>query len=757
MALAPATLSDSRPASHEAAIPIIEVASNLGLQVTRRPDGGAWIPCPDTTHKNDGERPRCGLDPERNIFHCLKCDAKGDVVGLVKLVLECSAKDAFSWLRSHGFQADRPQGALAADPLMQLASVRGLSVESLKAMGCQVKADKGLVGFPMREEGRVIGWRYRRADGRPCAGGSKAMTVKGSKNGLMGVWPLPQEGIVLLTEGEMDGAAALSAGWPAVIATPGATPGKAVLEILQRLLAGRVVVLAPDADEAGEGWRDQLGATLRAAGATVRFIPPLPGMDLDKRLRGAADPKEELARLVAQAIELPPAKAKKSGQGAAPEGQAGEESADYCPMFDENGKPVPLGVAREIRARRPALVCVSGELWRFGGAAYELVDPSEIDADAIGLIHGKARRSILGDILHLLKVEAFAKPDFFIKSQGRFIQVQNGALDTATLELMPHSPDYRARNLLPMAYDPKADCPRFRLALEEWLPGDPLARQALVEWMGLALVPDTSFEKLLFLIGEGANGKGRYIRCLENLLGPANVAGLPLTSLRSDRTFMTAGLDGKLLNICPESELSGELDEGWLKSLISGDTVTVERKGRDPFQMRPVARFVVQSNNPPRLADRSEGIWRRLLIVRFSRTFTESERDPELDDKLAAELPGILNLALAGLHRLAARGRFEISPAMQAELDAYRVECNPLASWREERVETAEPDLTGRTPSLACAEAYTDYRDWCRDNGHAALSRGKFVRDLKRLGLNQSVVRDNAGRNVKAFTGVRLS
>lgn len=177
---------------------------------------------------------------------------------------------------------ERPAGGWP-DSLHELADRRGWSVEALRQLGAVAKGDE--VHFPMRDaSGAVVGWRRRRGDCKPFSCGKKALTIKGGKNGIMASWPIPPDGSILVTEGEADTTAALSAGFPVVVGTPGAQPGRAVVEALQRLLAGRDVILAPDPDAAGDTWRDYIGAALTRAGCAVRFIPPLPGEDLDKRL-----------------------------------------------------------------------------------------------------------------------------------------------------------------------------------------------------------------------------------------------------------------------------------------------------------------------------------------------------------------------------------------------------------------------------------------------------------------------------------------
>jgi 5S rRNA maturation endonuclease (ribonuclease M5) len=191
-------------------------------------------------------------------------------------------------------------------PLHQLAAIRGWEVEALQALGASDGKKGREVQFPMRDAvGKIIGHRRRRADNNRFRSGTKAMTVKGSRNGLIMPWPFPVEGSVLVVEGEADACAALSAGWKAAIATPSAQPGVRVIESIQKVLAGRAVVLAPDPDGAGEHWRDKIGSALHSAQCTVRVIIPLPDQDLDKRLSRLPDAEREawLKKQVEEAVE----------------------------------------------------------------------------------------------------------------------------------------------------------------------------------------------------------------------------------------------------------------------------------------------------------------------------------------------------------------------------------------------------------------------------------------------------------------------
>lgn len=192
----------------------------------------------------------------------------------------------------------------AADSLTQWATIRRLDPTVLLALG--VRSKNGELHFPMRDaDGTETGFKRRKADNTLFPKNSrKTLTNKGGKNGLFYCTPFPTTDEVLACEGEADTAAALSAGHKAVVGTPGATPGKAVLELLARLLAGRDVVLGPDPDRAAQKWLKDVGRVLKKAKCCVRVILPdvEGGRDLDKRLRDEPDRAAALKRLMEGAV-----------------------------------------------------------------------------------------------------------------------------------------------------------------------------------------------------------------------------------------------------------------------------------------------------------------------------------------------------------------------------------------------------------------------------------------------------------------------
>lgn len=127
------------------------------------------------------------------------------------------------------------------------------------------------------------------------------------------------------------------------------------------------------------------------------------------------------------------------------------------------------------------------------------------------------------------------------------------------------------------------------------------------------------------------------------MLGPDNVSNVALESF-GNRFHLTATL-GKLANIAAEIGQVHRTDEGVLKAFVSRDPMFFDRKGIPGIHEVPTARLVFAINNRPRFADRTMGIWRRVVIIPFRYQVPKDKIDRKLAKKLKQELPGILTWA----------------------------------------------------------------------------------------------------------------
>lgn len=315
---------------------------------------------------------------------------------------------------------------------------------------------------------------------------------------------------------------------------------------------------------------------------------------------------------------------------------------------------------------------------------------------------------------------------------GNVLNLRNGTLDLDTLILRDHDRADILTYTLPYEYDYYATCPRFRKFIDEVLvkedgktPDLDLA-SVTQELLGYSLTKDTNQEAMVWLAGEGGNGKTVMITILSKLLGPLAV-GMNFQTIGMAGNYDLAELPGKRIVFSTESERGGNMAEGYIKRIVSGETINARPIYGSPFFFQSTAKIWWAMNDKPTVRDTSNALYRRLKLIPFYRVFRDSEKDIHLISKLSEELPGILNWALEGLLRLRRQGQFTAAAAMTTAKDEFRYESNPIAQWLRERTEAG-----GTTVATS---AYENYSRWCTRSNNKELTSNAFGRELTRLNI----------------------
>jgi P4 family phage/plasmid primase-like protien len=349
-----------------------------------------------------------------------------------------------------------------------------------------------------------------------------------------------------------------------------------------------------------------------------------------------------------------------------------------------------------------------------------------------------------------------------IQTLNQWDNVKQGAITTLSMrngllvfhqdgqaELIPHTPDYFTFVRLPYDYDPQAKCDLWPAFLE-----DVMLKRAdyilfLQQWCGYLLRPDLRLQKFLLLVGEGANGKTVFSEVIQALVGVENCSQVPIS--RFSNPFALIATLGKMLNVTTEGVgLIEEEAETTLKSFTSGDRMTFERKFRDPIFDVPTAKVMVCTNDLPRFNDKSQAIWRRILLVPFDKVVTEDKQIDTLADELKKELPGILNWALEGLRNLNAAGRFTTSSNSSELIEQYRQDANPTRAFLLENY-----TITNNGEYICCEALYKEYVNWCKDRNYHPLGERMFGKEVRRVFSNVKSKRPGSGNaRARVYEGI---
>jgi putative DNA primase/helicase len=341
------------------------------------------------------------------------------------------------------------------------------------------------------------------------------------------------------------------------------------------------------------------------------------------------------------------------------------------------------------------------------------------------------------------------------RENGQIVAVRNGLLNVVSRQLHSHTPYYFNQTAVPFDYDSDAADPvQWLEFLADLWPQEPEAIDVLAEWFGYVVSGRTDLHKILLMVGPTRGGKGAIARVLTALVGRKNVAGPTLATLGSGNTFALMPLIGKPLAIIADARFSGKGAGNVVERLlaISGeDAITVDRKYNDHWTGRIPSRLHIISNELPKLGDASSAIVGRFVVLMLTRSWLGKE-DHDLEPRLQAELPAILNWSLDGLKRLTSNdGRFTRVPAADDAIVQMRDLASPVGAFVREKCEIG-PHL-----QVAVDALYSSYKNWCELNEHRKDSMQVFGRNLHAVapGIRKVRSRDGDARH-NIYTGIGL-
>ena len=333
------------------------------------------------------------------------------------------------------------------------------------------------------------------------------------------------------------------------------------------------------------------------------------------------------------------------------------------------------------------------------------------------------------------------------------VSMSNGLLHVPTRTLYSHTPNFFTHHSLPFGFDPHAPEPSRWLAfLDELWEDDPSSIGALQEVFGYVLGGDTRQQKIFLFVGPRRSGKGTIGRVLTGLLGPHNVAAPTLAGLATN--FGLQPLIGKPLGLISDARLSGQADGQVvverLLSVSGEDSLTIDRKYREPWTGRIPARFVILTNELPRLSDSSGALASRFVLFVLTRSFLGRE-DPALTDKLLAEAPGIFSWALEGLDRLNERGFFEPPESGKEAVRQLEDLSSPVSAFVRESCEV------GSDQSVPVDALWDAWKRWSDDDNRHPGTKAVFGRNLNAAvpTIRKSRPREGADRS-HVYLGIGL-
>lgn len=306
-----------------------------------------------------------------------------------------------------------------------------------------------------------------------------------------------------------------------------------------------------------------------------------------------------------------------------------------------------------------------------------------------------------------------------------FINLKNGLYNIKTHEFCNHTYEIFTVNQLNCEYDESAFDEDVYETIESLACGNEDIITLLIQMLGYFLIGDCRYQKSFILLGNGRNGKSMFLEMIRNWLGDDNCSSLALEDL-SER-FRTAELVGKMVNIGDDSGHNLLQNTAIFKKLVTGDSITVERKNQNPFKYCNKAKLIFAANALPPTTDKSEGFFRRCIIIPFNAVYRETDQNYDANklDKLIT--PNAKNylflLALEGLKSIVKNNKFDEPNATKVINDYYELSNNNVLMWFNSSEKNFE-DIKS---------AFTNYLLYCTNSGYKPVAIGKFRQEYEKL------------------------
>ena len=323
------------------------------------------------------------------------------------------------------------------------------------------------------------------------------------------------------------------------------------------------------------------------------------------------------------------------------------------------------------------------------------------------------------------KAYIHAKAPKVKQSDPALVAFSNGILDVRTMKLRPWNDRDIISNIIPHDWNPDAHSDTVDHVFERIACGDVGMELNLAEIIGLCMYRSSKFGYCPILLGTGSNGKSTYIDMIWNVLGDDNVSALQPREIGV--RFQAGQLAGKLANL--GDDISSDYIDAdscaIIKKVATGSQLYTDVKGSDGFKFKPYATMVFSANEFPRLGDNTYGMYRRLFPLRFNATFRreDADFDPNVGEKLADEtaLEYLCVLGVEGLRRVIGQSMLTPNDESRKILADIEVDNSTVVQWIV--AGNIEPsDIVGRTAQ----DVYSDYREWCQDNGVSSVGSRKF-------------------------------
>ncbi|MGM7696831.1 DNA primase family protein [Microbacterium sp. A84] len=349
-------------------------------------------------------------------------------------------------------------------------------------------------------------------------------------------------------------------------------------------------------------------------------------------------------------------------------------------------------------------------------------------------------------------------------TQRHLLAVENGVVDLKTGELLPHSPDHMITRQVHHSYDPNApivEPERFLQFLAEIFPAKPAEMTAFMQRMlGYGVTGETSEHAFAIFVGKGRNGKSVLLETIAAIFEELHQTA-PFSTFEDSKGGIpndVAMLDGARLVSASEGDFGRPMSESTLKRASGGDAMPARFLRQEFFTFMPKFLLMLATNHEPQLRGQDDGLWERIMLIRFEKYFTKEKRDKGLMAKLMAEAEQIVSWVIRGAMTWYKNG-LQTPAFVDDATKAYRKSSDQIEGFLPGIYEAtpAVKDELEVVPLVLASEMFSDFRSWAFQGNHQSMLKWSIRAFYKAL-LERGFERvEGAGRTAFIRGVVRVA
>jgi len=380
--------------------------------------------------------------------------------------------------------------------------------------------------------------------------------------------------------------------------------------------------------------------------------------------------------------------------------------------------------------------------WDHQNKRWYIVDDVEIMLDfsnnfilrgsTSSVFHSNIRTAILNS---LKQAGLIFKKHFKKDIKPTWIVFRDCIVDIVTGEVMDHDFTFFAKNPIPYNFlaEDNFDTSKFDALFRSWVVGngqDESWVDTLYELVAYSMLPDYPLETIFCLHGDGSNGKSSFIKLLVNFLGMYNVSATELSLLSNPNSrFETTALQGKLVCLMSELDDAQIKNTSLLKKLVGNkEVIRAEYKGKGHIEFINYAKIIMSTNVIPDTADKTDGFYRRWLVIDFPNKF-ESTNGDILNQLTEQDYSALARKSIAVLKKILEKNTFTNLGTIKQRKQRYEDKANPLKRFIDEQC-IINPNT--EIPVFEFFEAVTSYFS---EKGYRQITKAKLSRLMKENGF----------------------